>query len=110
MPKPISNDERAKVIRHKQNGESNCRIARWFFISESAVSQIWKTFQVSGECNLRYENCGRKSSVSSVQECEIFAEYEKNPDTTYLEMIDLLGLKITESGLSRWLKKRGFSF
>jgi transposase len=110
MPKPILNEEREKIIKHKLNGEKEADIARWLFISKSAVSQIWGTYQRTKNCELRYGNCGRKSVITTEQEAKIIAKIKKTPDVTLLELIDKFALEITEGGLSKWLKKRGFSF
>lgn len=110
MPKPITNDVREKIIKHKLKGEKEIDIARWLFVSKVAVSSIWGKYQKTKNYKLKYENCGRKSNITSEQESEIIIEIKKIPDITILELIDKLDLMITESGLSKWLKKRGFSF
>lgn len=109
MPKPISNEEREKIIKHKQNGEKEADIARWLFISTSAVSAIWGEFKKSNNFKLKYGNCGRKSVISASLEAKIIDEIKETPDITILELIDKFDIKITEGGLSKWLKKREYS-
>jgi len=110
MPKPITNEEREKIIKHKQNGEKEADIARWLFISKVAVSAIWGEYQKTKNYKLKYENCGRKSIITTEQAGKIVAKIKKTPDVTLLELIDKFDLNISESGLSKWLKKRGYSF
>lgn len=110
MPKPITNEEREKIVKHKQNGEKETDIARWLFISKVAVSKIWGKYQKTKSCKLKYENCGRKSVITTEQAGKIIAKIKKTPDVTILELIDKYDLKISESGLSKWLKKREYSF
>jgi transposase len=110
MPKPISNEERDKVVKHKKNGETNANIAKWLFISESAVAKIWGAYQNTYGYHLKYKNCGRKSAITAEQESKIIAKIKETPDITLNEMIDFFELKITESGLSKWLTRRGYSF
>jgi len=45
MPKPITNKEREKIIKHKQNNENESDIARWLFVSESSVTKLGKISQ-----------------------------------------------------------------
>jgi transposase len=110
MPKPISNEVREKIIQHKKNGEKEIDIARWLLISKSAIGRIWGEYKKTENYLLKYENCGRKSVISSELECKILNKIKEFPDITLLEIIEILELKITESGLSKWLKKRGYSF
>lgn len=110
MPKPITNEEREKIIKHKLNGEKEIDIARWLFISKASVSSIWGEYQKTKNYKLKYENCGRKSSITLQESTKIIEKIKKTPDITLLELIDKFNLKISESGLSKWLKKRGYSF
>jgi transposase len=48
--------------------------------------------------------------ISSELECKVLNKIKEFPDITLLEIIETLELKITGSGLSKWLKKRGYSF
>jgi transposase len=104
--KSISNSEREKIIKHKLNGESSANIAAWFMISKRTVNQICK----NSHYELQYKNSGRKSVISVEDEAKVIDKIKEVPDITLLEIIDKLELKISESGLSKWLKKRGFTF
>jgi len=44
MPKPITTEEREKIIKHKHNSENESDIARWLFVSESSVTKLWTRF------------------------------------------------------------------
>lgn len=110
MPKPIANSEREKIVRHKQNGEKEVDIAKWFCISKIAVSKIWSEYKRTNSCSLKYSNSGRHSKISPDEETKILAKIEEAPDTTLLELIEEFHLNITVSGLSKWLRKRGYSF
>jgi transposase len=63
MPKPIPNEEREKIIKHKLNGEKEADMARWLFISKSTVSSIWGKYQKTKSYTLKYKNSGRKSVI-----------------------------------------------
>ena len=110
MPKPISNEVREKIIKHKQNGEREKDIARWLFISKATVTAIWGEFKRTNNYKLKYENCGRKSVISAEMEAKIMEEIKKTPDITLLELIEKYNIPITVGGLSKYLTKRGYSF
>ena len=110
MPKPITVEEREKIIKHKQNNEKEADIARWLFVSESSVTKLWAQYRKTGSYLPNYENCGRKSALNDTQICQIKTEVEKTPDTTLLELIEKYDLPISESGLSRVFKKLGLTF
>jgi len=110
MPKPITNEEREKIIKHKQNNENEADIARWLFVSESSVTKLWARYRKTGSYLPNYKNCGRPLALSETQITQIKMEVKKNPDNTLLELIERFNLKISESGLSRVFKKLGLTF
>ena len=110
MPKPITNKEREKIIKHKQNNENESDIARWLFVSESSVTKLWARYRKTGSYLPNYKNCGRPSTLNKTQIAQIKLEAKKNPDHTLLELIEKFNLKISESGLSRVFKKLGLTF
>ncbi|MDR0797750.1 MAG: hypothetical protein LBE70_03410 [Nitrososphaerota archaeon] len=110
MPKPITVDEREKIIKHKWNSEKEVDIARWLFVSESSVTKLGVLYRKTGSWMPKYENCGRKPALNDTQTAQIKTEIEKNPDTTILELIEKYNLPISESGLSRVFKKLGLTF
>jgi transposase len=110
MPRPITVEEREKIIKHKQNNENEADIARWLFVSESSVTKLWALYRKTGAYLPNYENCGRPSKLSETQIAQIKMEIKKTPDLTLLELIEKFSLPISESGLSRMFKKLGFSF
>ncbi|MDR0797693.1 MAG: IS630 transposase-related protein [Nitrososphaerota archaeon] len=110
MPKPITVDEREKIIRYKWNGEKEVDIARWLFVSESSVTKLWALYRRTGSWMSKYENCGRNPALKDTQIIQIKIEVEKNPDITLLELIEKYDLPISESGLSKVFKKLGLTF
>ena len=53
---------------------------------------------------------GRKSAIDEKTMAKIEAKINQTPDVTLLELIDKFKLKVTESALSKKLKKQGYSF
>ena len=107
---PISNHLRETIIYHKNNNELNENIAKWLRISICTVSRIWSEYQKTGSYLPKPQNSGRKPLVSSEVMDEVVQEIKKTPDITLLEMIDKFELPISESALSKRLKKIGFTY
>jgi len=107
---PISKRDREIIVKHKQNKEKNENIAKWLFVSVSSITRIWKLFKETGAIEPKTGNAGRKPTLSEEELFEIEETIKEQPDITLLEMIDRFNLGITEGGLSKVLKKRGFSF
>jgi len=105
MPKAITKEERKKIIKHKQNNENDTDIAYWLFVSKSTVTKIWALYHKTGNLDTKYTNCGRKPTLNNTQITQIKTEIEKNPNTTHQKLIKKFNLPITESALSKILKK-----
>lgn len=107
--KPISNEVRERIIKHKANGESEANIAKWLFVGVSTVYQILALHKKTGSI-LPKPYKGNNRKISPEQDIQIRALIKKQPDVTLLEMIENLGLNVTESGLSKHLKKMGLTY
>ena len=107
---PISKEKRELIIRHKQGKKKEADIAEWLDVSVRSVRRIWKLYRTIGDISSNTGNAGRKSKLSSESTLKIIAKIEEQPDITLLELIDEFSLDISESGLSRILKKLDFTF
>ena len=110
MPKYISNEKRADIIFHKKSGKNNKEIAAYMRVCTRTIGRIWKDYQSLGKTEANVCNCGRKSSITEEQKDHIIKEIENVPDVTLNELIKKFELKITEGGLSKYLKKQGFTY
>lgn len=110
MPNPVSNEIREKIIIHKQNKVKEDDISKWLIISKSTVTRVWALFRGTGEFIPRPRTQGRKSAIDEKTMAKIEAKIRKTPDMTLLELIDKFNLHITESALSKKLKKLDYSF
>ena len=110
LPKYISNEKRADIIFHKQSGKENQVIAEFMRVCVRSVERVWADFERHGKSETKVHNCGRKSVITPNQKVKIIAEIKERPDITLNELIEKFSLKITEGGLSKYLKKLGFSF
>ena len=66
MAKPISNDKREAIIKHKQAGESESDITKWLLIHPRTVQRAWKKYRETGSYEASPLNNGRKPLVSKV--------------------------------------------
>jgi len=98
-----------KIIKHKNNGETEENIAKWLFISKSSVTKIWGKFQKTGN-PFPEPRKGRKPKVTEEEMEKAIAKQKEKPDITINDLIAECALDITESGMSKKLKKRGITF
>ena len=108
--KPIPNEIRMKIIEHKNNGETEEKIAKWLIISKSSVTKIWSKFSKTGNLFPDTHKCGRKPKVTVEEMDKAIAKQKEKPDITINDLIAECELNITESGMSKKLKKRGITF
>jgi transposase len=107
---PISKEKRELIIKHKQSHKKEAEIAEWLDVSTRSIRRIWKLFVTIGDLSSNMSNSGRKSKISAENILKIIAKIEEQPDVTLLELIDEFTLDISESGLSKMLKKLDFTF
>jgi transposase len=110
LGKPISNDKREAIIKHKQAGESEANIAKWLFICTKTVQRIWKKYSETGSYEPRPLNNGRPSLVSTETMDKVVAKIKETPDMTLRELIDEFDLGISEAALCKRLIKLNLSF
>ena len=110
LPKYISNEKRNDIIFHKQSGKENRVIAEFMRVCVRTIERVWADFQATGKSEAKVKNCGRKSVITTNQKMKIIAQIKETPDITLFELIEKFTLPITAGGLSKYLKKPGYSF
>jgi len=106
--RPISISERKKIIEARERGESYDNIVKWFKVSISSVFNILRKYKETGS----YEPTpfpGKQSNFTDEMNTKIIAKIKETPDITQQDLIDELKLNITQPGLSKHLKKLGFT-
>jgi len=81
----------------------------WLNVSISTIDKVWRKFKKTG-AYLPIPYTGRKSALIKKQEEENRTKIQQIPDITILDLIAELKLDMTESGLSRHLKKMDLTF
>jgi transposase len=107
--RPISNEKRADIIRHMEAGESKESVAKWLFICVRTVTRIWNKYRTLGSYEPEPQRSGRKPLVSEETMNQVVEKIKVQPDITLSELINELGLPISESALCRRLIKLGYS-
>ena len=110
MAKPISNDKREVIIKHKQAGESEANISKWLLIHPCTVGRVWKKYRETGSYAPNPLNNGRKPLVSKETMDRVVLKIQEMPDMTLRELIDEFELGISEAALCKRLIKLGMSF
>ena len=100
---------RENIVLAMQRKEKRSTIAMWLNVSISTIDKVWHKFKETGTY-LPIPYTGRKSTLTIKQEEDIRIKIAQTPDITLLELIAELNLDITESGLSRHLKKMDLTF
>jgi len=110
LAKPISNDKREAIIKHKQAGESEADISKWLFIHPVTVQRVWKKYTETGTYEPNPLNNGRKPQVSKETMDRVVMKIQEQPDMTLQELIDEFNLGISQAALCKRLIKLGLSF
>ena len=106
--KPISNSERKKIIEAKERGESIANIIKWFGVCRTSIFNICTQYKETGS----YEPKpfpGKQSTFTDEINNQIKAMVADNPSITQEELIEEIGLEVTQSGMSRHMKKLGLT-
>ena len=110
MAKPISNDKREAIIKHKQAGESESNITRWLLVSPRTIQRVWKKYKETGSYEPSPLNNGRKPLVDNETMNKVVEKIQEEPDMTLQELIDDFDLRISQAALCKRLIKLGLSF
>jgi len=110
LAKPISNDKREAVIKHKQAGESEENISKWLFIHPITVQRVRKKYIETGSYEPSPLNNGRKPKVSKATMDKVVMKIQEQPDMTLQELIEEFNLGISQAALCKRLIKLGLSF
>jgi transposase len=104
--KPVSNEVRGIIIKHYEAGMPVKDIVPIVFRSEKTVYRMIDFYKKTGK--IESKKWGGNNHKITPEMAEKILEYFANiPDSTLCDAIEKLGLDVTESGLSRFLKLNG---
>jgi len=111
MPSPISNEVRNLIIRARTNGYSVKDIIEIFDVKKTAVYDLFRKHDETGNYEALPNAGGRKPALSPEQLSSITQKICEQPDITLQELIDELNLPVCVSALCRTVNnKLGFCF
>ena len=106
---PVSNRERKNIIDAKERGESIENIIKWYGVCKTTIYNVYNQYKKTGS----YEPLPFPGKISSIFDEnvneKILKKVKETPDITQEELIEELGLDVTQSGMSRHMKKLGLS-
>jgi len=108
MSKHLTKEMKEKVIAKFEQGVKVSVIAEHLMISGRSVYRTVNQYKNGEKLEPKTENCGKKPSYSKTQQQIIMEAIAEKPDITLQKLIEVSGLKITESAMSRILKKLGY--
>jgi transposase len=106
--RPIPNELRINIIEAKKRNEPTVIIKEWFNVSKKSIERIWSNFKKTGSY-LPKPFPGKQSGFTEEMNNKIINKIKEKPDITQAELIDELKLSISQPGLSKHLKKLGFT-
>ena len=110
MPRPISNDKRADIVRHIQAGESKKDVAKWLFVTLRTVNRVMERYNKTGNYEALPNAGGQKPLVTEEVMERVVSKIREVPDMTLRELIEEFGLPFSESALSRRLTRLGLTY
>ena len=110
MPKPVSMEKRADIIRHMQAGKSKAETAEWLFVCVRTVTRVRAKYERHGNYAPEAQRSGRKPLVNGETMGRVMERIKEEPDITLLELIVGFDLPISQAALSKRLIKLGLTY
>jgi len=106
----LSNKEREKLISAHEKGYKSKDLSEIFRISVSSVNRMIRQKKVTGSCELKTHNYGRKASLSKMELKQISELVQKYCDITVDEVIEKLSLKVSNETVRKAIIKMGYVY
>ncbi len=109
MPAPLPKVIREKIIQKYEMGIHPKVIAEQLLVPIRSIYKMIALYKKTNSIEAKPLNNGRPSKLTSEQMEQLKQSIAEHPDYTIQHRIDVLELPITESGLSRLLKRLGYT-
>ena len=106
----LSNEERKLLVDAYEKGYQTKDLAEIFKISVNSVNRIIRQKKMTGSCELKTHNCGRKSSLTETDFKQIAELIDTQSDITINEIIEKLSLKVTNETARKAVIKMGYRY
>ena len=112
MPRALSNDLRARMVKAVENGESRKAVAKRFDVAPSTVIKLMQSFRATGSHEPKQMGGYKKSKLAG-HKALVSSLIAEVPDATLDELVARLAkarVKTSRTGLWRFLDGLGLSF
>jgi putative transposase len=112
MPRPLSNDLRARIVRAVEDGASCNATARRFDVSASTVIKLMQAYRATGSYECKRMGGYRKAILAGHKD-KVLALVAGTPDATLDELVRHLNaarIEVGRSSLARFLVSIGLRF
>lgn len=105
----LKNEGRKLLENYYQKTHNTRKTAEVFGVSRETVRRINKRYEETGTTDLQTSTRGRKPTITAEIEKQIKDLVLKHPDITASEIIEQLGLSVTDGAIYQHLRKMGFT-
>ncbi len=105
----LKNEGRKLLENYYQKTHNACKTAEVFGVSRETVRRINKRYEETGTTDLRTSTRGRKPTITAEIEKQIKDLVLEHPDMAAPEIIERLGLSVTDGAIYQHLRKMGFT-
>lgn len=108
MPKHLNDLEKGQVIAYSKEGQSIRYMARQMGRARATISAFKKKYEQTGELG-RKKGSGRPRKTTKRQDRNVIREMLKNRKVTAKEIINEVGLGVSQRTVRRRLNEKGYS-
>ena len=104
----LRNEARKLILEAYDKGVSVKEPAKCFSVNTCSIDRLLKRRNETGSYETQTNLWGKKPKLSDVDHQYILSLLEKQPDITYLEIIETLDLPVSMDTVWRFLQKAGY--
>ena len=104
----LHNEARKLILEAYDQGVSVKEPAKCFSVNTGSIDRLLKRRNETGRYETQTNLRGKKPKLSDVDHQHILSLLEKQPDITYLEIIETLDLPVSMDTVWRFLQKAGY--
>ena len=104
----LRNEARKLILEAYDKGVSAKELIKCFSVNTCSIDRLLKRRNETGSYEAQTNLCGKKPKLSDADHQHILSLLEKQPDITYLEIIEALDLPVIMDTVWRFLQKAGY--
>jgi transposase len=106
MPAPLSKDIRKRIIKAKENGDRNSKIAKDLQVSPSVITRLLVLYKETGSIDPRPLKNGRKPMLNEETLAKVSEKINQQPDITLQELKEEYSLPVSLPALCNTINKK----